>query len=478
MHQPKIFISYSWSPESNKQKVLQLAERLTSNGVHVVIDEWDLKAGQDKFAFMEQMVTDSSVEKVLLICSKKYAEKANERKGGVGVEGTIISKQVYEDAKQTKFLPVIFEYDEEGKAYIPTFVASAIYFDLSNDNIFEEEYDKLLRDLFNKPKSKRPPIGKIPLYLEDEDPKYLPTANRVRVIKNAILNDNQSVSLLIKDYLRTFIDSLMSYKLDYKILNNDNFIYEVEKSINEMLPLKEDFLEFVMAIVNTKFCTGELFVDLFERMLQTYEDNDISLLSSESINDLANDNYRYFNHDIFLSFCTTLIANECYDVCSDVIKANFIVTSKRFGNTEVRRFVYFQKYNYTLNQHKNKRERLNRVSVNADKIKENAKSVSSKDIITIDILLYYLSLIFKIEGGFDSYWFPETSCYHGGFEILPKLISKRYFNKIKALFGVDTITEYKTLVTGVVEPNIRDGFYYRIPNIRIGLLIDKVGTVD
>ena len=53
---PKIFISYSWSSSSHERWVLELAERLVSDGVDVTLDKWDLKEGQDKFSFMESMV--------------------------------------------------------------------------------------------------------------------------------------------------------------------------------------------------------------------------------------------------------------------------------------------------------------------------------------------------------------------------------------------------------------------------------------
>ena len=51
-----VFISYSWSSEEYKAKVLELAKDLTDNGVDVILDRWDLSVGQDKFAFMEQSI--------------------------------------------------------------------------------------------------------------------------------------------------------------------------------------------------------------------------------------------------------------------------------------------------------------------------------------------------------------------------------------------------------------------------------------
>jgi hypothetical protein len=162
---PKVFISYSWQPVSNGNKTISLAERLSGDGVHVIIDKWDLKEGQDKYAFMEKLVTDKDVRRVLLICNKDYAEKANERKGGVGTESLIISGEIYEEAEQTKFIPVIFQFDEQGKPYVPQFVKSRIYVDLCTEEHFEENYELLLRNIFDKPVSKRPAIGAPPSYI-------------------------------------------------------------------------------------------------------------------------------------------------------------------------------------------------------------------------------------------------------------------------------------------------------------------------
>lgn len=80
---PKVFISYSWS---SSDRVLELATRLMANGVDVILDKWDLKEGHDKYAFMEQSVTNSEVDKVLIICDKAYADKANNREGGVATK--------------------------------------------------------------------------------------------------------------------------------------------------------------------------------------------------------------------------------------------------------------------------------------------------------------------------------------------------------------------------------------------------------
>lgn len=137
----KVFISYSWTPDCNKKWVEQLVHRLESDGVQVVIDFKDLKLGHDKYAFMERTVNDDTIKKVLIICNRTYKEKADGRIGGVGDESAIITSQIYGNIRQEKFIPVVNEYDENGKPFLPNYLASRMYADLTD---FEDGYKELL----------------------------------------------------------------------------------------------------------------------------------------------------------------------------------------------------------------------------------------------------------------------------------------------------------------------------------------------
>jgi hypothetical protein len=101
---PKAFISYSWSSDEHQQWVISLATQMRENGVDVILDKWDLKEGNDAIAFMEQMVSDSTVKKVIVILDRVYAQKADGRQGGVGTETQIITPQIYKSVDQQKFV--------------------------------------------------------------------------------------------------------------------------------------------------------------------------------------------------------------------------------------------------------------------------------------------------------------------------------------------------------------------------------------
>lgn len=56
--------------------------------------------------------------------------KADERKGGVGNESTIISSYIYGNANQEKFIPIVNEHNANGEAFLPNYLESRTYIDL------------------------------------------------------------------------------------------------------------------------------------------------------------------------------------------------------------------------------------------------------------------------------------------------------------------------------------------------------------
>jgi len=70
---------------------------------------------------------------------------------------------VYSDVKQEKFIPIVSEKDENSKPYIPTYIKSRMYIDLSSEGNFEKEYERLLRYLYKRPEYRKPVLGNLVL---------------------------------------------------------------------------------------------------------------------------------------------------------------------------------------------------------------------------------------------------------------------------------------------------------------------------
>ena len=151
----KVFISYSWDNEPHKNWVLNLANKLTENGIYTFFDRYDLRAGKDMNHFMENSVQES--DKVLLIMTPNYKMKAEKREGGVGYEISMITSEIFRNQQSDKFIPIVRLGKRDNCT--PIFVKSKIDIDMSDDKKFEERFEELLRIIYNEPKIKRPILG-------------------------------------------------------------------------------------------------------------------------------------------------------------------------------------------------------------------------------------------------------------------------------------------------------------------------------
>ena len=307
----------------------------------------------------------------------------------------------------------------------------------------------------------------------------IPTKGKVEGIKKGIAEGNPHLGMLIGDYVDSFFDGFLSYKIDYQTLPKDkSFFKVVVNGIEEMEPLKEDFVAFVRIICKSKsYCNSDLFVDFFERLLQFYNDNDINLYTGNDIVSYSFDNYRFFNQELFITLVATLVESQRFDVLSGILSARFIVTSnRRFGTADSVNYIRFREYNYTLNEFVNETYPSRRISVTADFIKKYANKF--ENLIRADILLFYLSVLYPGDNFLDRFWYPELAVYNQQLQVLPKLISKRYFDACKCLFGVETIEEYKKLLLDLNDSISQHGTgVYGVPNIKEGLLFNSVATV-
>ena len=240
MATPKIFISYSWSSPSHQSWVIQLATELVESGIDVILDKWDLKIGQESIAFMESMVTDSSINKVLIISDSTYADKADGRSGGVGTETQIISKHIYQQVDEERFIAVIAEKDESGRACLPTFYNSRIYIDLSQAESYSENFEALVRCIYDKPQFLKPSLGKRPEFLNDQSISLGTSALQKRTI-SAIRESKPFVSGALSEYLAAYASNLEKFRAAHT--ENELFDETIIKSIDKLLPARNEYLQ-------------------------------------------------------------------------------------------------------------------------------------------------------------------------------------------------------------------------------------------
>jgi hypothetical protein len=106
---------------------------------------------------MEKSVRENDY--VLLICTPKYKQKSDDRIGGVGYEGDIMTAEVLQNSNHRKFIPVLQSGDKD--LSIPSWLKGKFYIDLSSDFHFEKNFEDLITTVLNA-REVAPAIRQIP----------------------------------------------------------------------------------------------------------------------------------------------------------------------------------------------------------------------------------------------------------------------------------------------------------------------------
>ncbi|QHO76285.1 hypothetical protein ACH79_30460 [Bradyrhizobium sp. CCBAU 051011] len=482
MAAPRTFISYSWTSPDHQQWVLDLATQLRENGVDVIFDKWDLKEGDDAIAFMERIVTDKSIEKVIVVSDKQYAEKADGRQGGVGTETQIITPQIYKKVRdQNKFVCVISETDAEGKAYVPTFYQARLYIDLSKEEIFSENFEQLLRWIFNKPAYPKPQVGKPPAFL-DEKTVLLPTRSKARRAIDQLQKSSDVSNAALADYLEALSENFESLRLDDN--SPQPFDQAVVDSVAAFLPYRDEFIHVmgVLARHNPKPQHIATVKRFFERSLSYYYPPP----SMHSYHEHWFDNYRFIVHELFLYTVALFIKHQCYSSVDEVVRGGFYLGNlSQFSHESVQALSILQQGTGSLDQIRNKRLSLGRTSVRADMLKarSNGSAVDFAELMQADFVLFIRDAADAVAQGTHNRWYPVTLVYTGSrsapFEIFARARSASYFQQIAPMLALPSLNHVATLLdnfgkgTGLYLPRWN---YYSM-SLQELMGSDKLGTI-
>lgn len=441
---PRIFISYSWTSEEYKQNVEYLASRMAKDGVDVKLDVWELKEGHDKFVFMEQCVTNPDIDKVLILCDKGYAEKADARKGGVGDETAIITPEIYGHASQEKFIPVVMERDDSGSPYLPVYLKSRMYKDFSGEH-YEDEYKSLMRNIFEQPAKRKPKIGIPPKWLTEEEPvTILPLKEAVNRVLRA--HTSRECVAASQEFLNEYISSLKPfYKRKYT---------PYQEYLDDFAAMKENrdiFLEYIKALSGMEDL-GEHLADIFERLYNTLYcvrtfDPDANNCNTDSF-----DIFRLHVWELFICTVTYLLYIEDYHDINGLLTHTYFLRRHALDdkttvcNYEMLRFhsrMLEEKIKPKLPDDLSRKYTLTGHLLCTER--ECLPIFTGTKMAEADLFLYQVYNALQLDstaqlGG----WFPTCYIYAPEDDsIWRKLVSKRFCKKIFPLFGVSSIDELK-----------------------------------
>lgn len=475
MSAPRLFISYSWSNPQHEQWVVDLANELVASGIDVVLDKWDLREGHDAIAFMEKMVTDPSISKVAIVCDKIYAAKADGRAGGVGTETQIISAEVYAKQDQGKFVAVLAEKDADGKPLLPTYYKSRIYIDLSESERYAENFEKLVRWVFDKPLFKKPELGKPPSFITDANAPVLGTTPLAKRAVDGLRSDKAYARGAVDEYLTTFADQLERFRL---VPGEGELDDRVAKSIEDFLPARNEFLQVLTTLAqyaDTSSYSPRL--HRFYESLITYLDRPPHI---NQWNELDFDNFKFIVHELFLYGVAVLLKGEHFGVTDYLLGQPYYVPGDSdYGKNATVTFTALQEYVKSL-EIRNQRLKKGRASLRADLLEQrsHASGLAFRHVMQADLVCFLRGDMM----GVDSWhrWWPDTLLYaqrhHGPFEIFARASSQAYLPSVLKVIGAPDLPALKAKLESYAKDNSfpRWSYHSFSPTTLTG--IEQLGT--
>ncbi|WP_077913027.1 TIR domain-containing protein [Listeria riparia] len=458
MKEKKVFISYEWNQQ---QWVLEFATKLRREaGIDVVLDVWDLEPGQDKYSFMESMVTSNEVDKVLLICDAKYKAKADSRSGGVGTEAQIITPDIYSNTSQTKFIAIIAEGSSFGD--VPVFVQSRIHINLSDDITYADEYEKLVRHIYEMPKEVRPALGGLPSFLSAEESVDTFKLQSIgKDIHRVIDTNKQKAQNLFTSFVEEYIEILtVIYKETESIDNEEEFSDEVTmKNLEKTIKLQQPLLEAVQVLSEAGLLNSEMVIDFMEQHFELAYKLKMSTTSKE----YYFDHIYFMMHEAFLIIIVYLVKYKNYIEIGNILNSKFYYKGVRRDVA----YGYIRFKSDSLSS-RNTRLKLNRISIHGDILKKRFSPKFFEELTVADLLLYYVPILNPIQ--YPQGWWPVTALYadENNITLFRKLKSKHHFEQMKCIFNIDSEEFKNKLRTESIG-----SFHYHIPS-----LVDYIDGVD
>lgn len=440
---PRVFISYSWSSPGHQARIRQWAEQMVSDGVDVVLDVWDLNEGDDKYAFMEKMVTDTSVTHILVFSDSEYAVKADARKAGVGTESQIISREVYSKVQQSKFIPVVCEFDDSGEPFLPTFLKSRIWIDFSSPEAANENWEKLIRVLYGKPAHEKPTLGKAPTYVTtDVAVPASPAVAKFSALRQAIIQEKRG----LKRYRQDFLDACYVYADALRIRERPDVTNMGERVLEDCGKLKlvrDHIVDWVL--LESEVDPSEEFSEALIAMLERLIELKSRPPEVNSWNEIWFEAHRVFVYETFLYIVAALMKTGAFDILHLVLTSHYLLPeSVAHGSSRFDTFDTFYGYSETLQILAPKGRKLHAPAAELIKRQADRTDLRFADIIQAELLV--LMMAFITDG---ARWYPQTLHYSSraaAFPFFLRATQHRNFQKLAKITGIASADQLRETV--------------------------------
>lgn len=358
---------------------------------------------------------------------------------------------------------------------MPTYYKGRIYIDLTNTERYEQEYERLVRWVYDKPLYVKPALGKTPSFLVDTAAKTLGNRSAMRRALDQLRDGKSTATAALADYLSSVSTAFEQLRIVKDA--NSEFDQQVVQSIEDFLATRDEVLDVIHAVSRYQATEENMrkIHRFFEELLRYYGPSPNASIYSE----WDFDNFKFITQELFIHVIAIFVDNEQFEQARALIASEYYVGNMHVFGNEPMVAANAIEANCGSLDHRNNRLKLRRTSVQADLLRERCRVGINRfeSVAQADILLF---MYFKRKG--DHWWWPFTAVYLGSgrspLPVFARSSSAKFFSRVSPLLGVDSAEQLRIWVKQLSANNdLPRGSFGYLPLIWLSN-IEKIATKE
>lgn len=271
--------------------------------------------------------------------------------------------------------------------------------------------------------------------------------------------------MIVKDFLAEFDKSLLDFSIEAPADTYLELGKQIMDTLTQYQPLRDDYLEFIHKLFrDDRNFDVSILVRFFEHLpLQLSPRTEGPQLWKST----RFEHYKLINHKLFIYTIAIALKHENYRVLEELLLTRYFFKESRSGRPEQSNYEYLRTHFSYLDQHYKAIIGRTSDNVHAEVVMSRVPDFLERyELVAGDLFCYLIGQLHDID------WFPMTYGYNSrnarDFEFFYRLVSKRHFEKVKALLGVETVEEFKVKLTALINKVADPGYANyrgRIPSI-------------
>ena len=212
---------------------------------------------------------------------------------------------------------------------------------MENEDTYEAEYEKLLRNIYKRPEYTKPKLGKAPEYLFIEKDNL----SNINKLERTVLKSDQQKRKEYKSKCKGYFDAVQAEIISKKTKYDGGDIKAYGKLMLESIDSLIEIRNSVIRLFEDAY-SGEYTLDIdvvtefLSNLLNISNDYGISRSNYE----IDNDNVKFFLKEVFLYYVAILIKHEQYELLGEYLNSPILISSDRYEGIKPKTYAYIQRY--------------------------------------------------------------------------------------------------------------------------------------